>query len=276
MTRIQVAEIVLTGHSLGGHLAQYVGTKAYNSDQGLQEKPLLQVRTFNTAPVSTTHSTIFDNKPDLKSLFINYRLSEDLASGLGKEKYYGTIFSFPFDKAALKNPAMQDAYTVAAAHYLDSFRELIPETIKNQSVGISAEHDSKENLLLEMLKGCSYSYECRVNDQLFSDLRAGRKNLLKMQTMLPDIIDAINQGDYNSGVAQLTSLLKSLDGKESTKIIGIMLQKAQEISAARYDSPNVGFRETQQQMKSSFRDLRNQQTETAVEEPRDPPNTPVL
>lgn len=44
-------EIVLCGHSLGGHLAQYVATKAYNTNPDLLANPTLQVRTFNTAPV---------------------------------------------------------------------------------------------------------------------------------------------------------------------------------------------------------------------------------
>lgn len=170
-------EIIITGHSLGGHLAQYVGVKAYNTDANLQANHLLQVRTFNSAPISTTHSAVFDKDPESASQFVNYRLSPDLVSNSPLQQYYGNTFVFPSDKNAL------------VSHKLGTLRDNLPETILNQEVTADTEFGKKQNMLIERIKGVESSYQCRVEGQFFSRFRAGPKNLEKMQETFPEVLN---------------------------------------------------------------------------------------
>lgn len=143
-------EIVLTGHSLGGHLAQYVATKAYNSEPDLKANPLLQVRTFNTAPIQTTHSSVFESNPQIATQLINYRLSNDIVSDLPLKEYYGNTYVFPSNKGAY------------SSHSMNSIQKSLPDEILNQEVGAHSESEKKHNLLIEHTNGVLHSYCLRI------------------------------------------------------------------------------------------------------------------
>jgi hypothetical protein len=204
-------ELVITGHSLGGHLAQYVATKAYNTDPKLASNPLVQVRTFNTAPLFTTHSEVFKKKRHLLLQFVNYRLSSDLVSDLPLQQYYGSTFVFP---------SPQRWYY---SHNMGAMTKHLPDEIMSQVVGTS--NSSKQHtLLIELTSGVMTSYQCRVQGQFFSRFRAGSRNVAAMQKELPDIVQQIKNGDYNHAIDKLGALKSRLDGKVSQQIIVALIK----------------------------------------------------
>ena len=76
-------EIVLTGHSLGGHLAQYVAAKAYaNQDENII------VRTFNSAPIGSKHAS------HISGNFVHYRFFDDWVAGVSFSACYGDLYTF--------------------------------------------------------------------------------------------------------------------------------------------------------------------------------------
>lgn len=206
-------EIIITGHSLGGHLAQYVATKAYNTDTELQKNPLVQVRTFNTAPADSTHNSIFNKFPQLLAKFVNYRLSPDAVSNLPLQKYTGNTFVFPSDKGTLD------------AHKLGTMKAQLPAEILNQEVTAHTEADRKQTMLVELIKGVQYSYQCRVEGQMFSRFRAGARNMAEMQEAFPKIIEAIEKGQYDEAALKIEALQGKLSGNVSKIITDALLRK---------------------------------------------------
>ena len=213
-------EIIITGHSLGGHLAQYVGTKAYNTDPELQASQALQVRTFNTAPIRTTHNEVFQQNPQLYSQFVNYRLSPDMVSNLPMQQYYGNTFVFKSDQNAL------------ISHKLGVLKDLLPEHVKEQEITGVTPAEKKQNLLVELFKGVESSYECRVQGQLFSHLRAGKKNLEEMQKAFPDILNSIENGNHDEAILKLEGLKDKLNGTVSKQMIDTLIHKTVEAKVA--------------------------------------------
>lgn len=208
-------EIILTGHSLGGHLAQYVAAKAYNTDPNLLAEPKLQVRTFNTAPVNTTHSGIFTNSKRVLANFVNYRLSPDVVSDLPLQQYYGNTFVFPSVHGRLKS------------HKMDTVLATLPQEIMQQKVGTSPEFSKKHNTLVELINGAMSSYQCRIDGQYFSRFRAGAKNLEAMRrTIYPFVIDLLEKGNFDAAIAQLKELKKEVKGEISPRIIDCLIQGA--------------------------------------------------
>ncbi len=210
-------EIVLTGHSLGGHLAQYVGTKAYNTDPKLRPNQLLQVRTFNSAPIDTTHSAVFNTNPELLSQFVNYRLSPDIVSNLPLQHHYGNTFVFPSDQGTLNS------------HKLGVLKKLLPEKVMNQEITSHDPIEKKQNQLIELIKGVESSYQCRVEGQFFSRFRAGAKNLREMQEAFPAILASIEKGEYSDAVSKLKILKGKLDGTTSTHLVDAIIQRTNEV-----------------------------------------------
>jgi len=204
-------EIVLTGHSLGGHLAQYVASRAYNSDPNLSANSNVHVRTFNMAPIKTTHSSVFRRFPHILSQFVNYRLASDVISDLPLQNYYGNTFVFPCNKGFL------------AAHPMAAMRSHLPESIRQQAVGQNTEGTKAHNQLLEFTNGILNSYQCRVEGQFFSRFRAGAKNLAKMNNALPGIIHDIKNQNYDSVIPRLQELRKQVSGKVSSKLIDVLI-----------------------------------------------------
>lgn len=213
-------EIIITGHSLGGHLAQYVGTKAYNTDPELQSSHALQVRTFNTAPIKTAHDMVFAQHPELSSQFVNYRLSPDVVSNLPLQQYYGNTFVFKSEQSAL------------SSHKLGVLKDLLPEQVKQQEMTGTTPLEKQQNMLIELVKGVESSYQCRVEGQFFSRFRAGSKNLAEMQKALPDVLDSLEKGNHNEAILKLEALKDKLDGSVSTKMIDALIQRTVEVKVA--------------------------------------------
>lgn len=208
-------EIVLTGHSLGGHLAQYVFARAYDEDKALVHSELLQARTFNTAPITTTHDSVL-KKYNLEHLVVNYSVFNDIVSkleGIGQH-YFGNNFSFYSNHNAYE------------AHPMGAILEALPADIKNLAVGTS-ENTVTKNLLIEQIYGVLYSYECRVNNQYFSSFRAGAINLKHMQNDLPGIVALINEDNYDKAHEALSNLQGKLQGQFSTNILEVLKNSTQ-------------------------------------------------
>ncbi|MFI4918886.1 MAG: Mbeg1-like protein [Legionellales bacterium] len=220
-------EIVLTGHSLGGHLAQYVATKAYNSEPALLSNPLVQVRTFNSAPIKTTHSTVFSKSPRILEQFVNYRLAPDIVSDCPLQQYYGNAFVFPCDAGT------------AGSHRILAIEKYLPSKIKAQAVGTSAHSSKKENALAELVNGGLNSYQCRIDGQFFSRFRAGIKNLALMQEGLPKVLQCIKSRNYNEAILNLYMIRGKLDGKVSTQLIDTLIRNTMDTKRTlRKQEPN--------------------------------------
>jgi len=201
-------EIVLTGHSLGGHLAKYVGTKAYNENKGKEiENKSLFVVTFNTAPVKTTHRNVFKKHPGLLPRFNNYRIEKDVISDVPLQKYYGNSYIFPGPRG------------IVSAHKMLSIKQYMPKEIKNIEVGTSINNSQSHNLLIMMIKGVLYSYQCRVLNQFFSRYRAGSKYLKAMKEAFPKIIEDLVMNQYDDAIKKLDILGSKVHGKLSTRIV---------------------------------------------------------
>lgn len=257
-------EIILTGHSLGGHLAQYVAIKAYNTDPDLKANPLLQVRTFNTAPIQTTHSSVLESNPQIATQLVNYRLSNDIVSDLPLKEYYGNTYVFP------------SSHGVLSSHSLDTIQKSLPDDILNQQVGANSESEKKHNLLIEHTNGVLHSYQCRVNDQYFSRSRAGVKNLAEMQKIIPEALKLIKNHDYDNAIEKLDELKTKLNGKTSTQIVNELMKKTLEIKITRQiehsRKPDVNPIKKQADMKAQLRELKNEKTNEAAPELKNNPH----
>jgi len=235
-------QIILTGHSLGGHLAHYVATKAYNTDYNLVSNPLIQVRTFNTAPLNTTHSAVFGNNQGLLAQFVNYRLSSDIVSDLPMQEYPGNTFAFPCAK------------NLVDAHLIGTISKSLPEEILNQRVGGSSEFDKNNNLLIEMINGVKGGYQCHVNGQFFSKFRAGATNLKAMEEGFPDVIKAIERRDYTGAIQKLTEIDGKLQGEVSKDIIDVLKKSTAAIEQSCMLCPS--HTQAQQNWKSTMQSFR--------------------
>lgn len=208
-------EIIITGHSLGGFLAQYVGTRAYHQGVESSDQGLLHVRTFNTAPIGSSHGVVLQNHPELTGKFVNYRLESDVVSKLPLQNYYGNTLIFPSKK------------NFKSAHSMKSLVKELPEHVKNQVVGYDSntQSTSVQNALVELSKGMLYSYQCRVSGQYFSRFRAGPSNLALMQEYLPEIIKLMENKDYDNAIIQLGYLKNVLKGDVSTGLIDQLIHR---------------------------------------------------
>lgn len=246
-------EIVLTGHSLGGHLAQYVATKAYNTDPYLVNNPLVQIRTFNTAPIDTKHRSIFSTYPHLLSQIVNYRLSPDVVSDLPLQYYYGNTFVFPCDKGAL------------ASHPMGAVRKYLPAEILSQTVGSSDHCTKKQDMLVELMRGVVFSYQCRVEGQFFSRYRAGVKNLAEFEKALPVLISAINEGHYDAAQSKLLELNRAVNGLVSKAIIEVLIHDVtrlkMNVQAQTTGVPQEQYQSSQDNFKSIMNEFRAAETE---------------
>lgn len=212
-------EIILTGHSLGGHLAQYVGIKAYGTQTESSHSALLQVRTFNTAPISTSHERIFKQHPELLKQFAHYRLETDVISNSSLHRYVGNTFVFKCKEKAV------------FAHTMGALETYLPKEIQEQEVGSNTIHHKDHNSLIEFTRGFLSSYQCRIEGQFFSQYRAGRQNLEHLNEYLPKVIKLIEKNRLKEAIIMLELLKTTLDGKVSNQIVSILIAKTQKIDA---------------------------------------------
>ncbi len=199
-------EIILTGHSLGGHIATYVGTKAHEKEN--LPCAVAAVRTFNPAPFSkeTAKKVAKDINSNaiLENKCVNIRLSNDPISSTNTQNYLGNIFSF-----------RSDISNIVDAHMLWAMDQSLPSSVKNTPVSSNPMDVLKENI-----QGMVHSYECRINKQFFSSSRLGMKNLLVLQKLQQEI-SSRTSGIINYSIIneKIESALKSVHGTESEKIL---------------------------------------------------------
>lgn len=195
------SQIILAGHSLGGHIAKYVHLKAH--EEGISLPRGIAVRTFNTAPDSTKYVRKFANRPEIEESVKNIRVSQDPISAIGLLKYYGDTFSF---KSRAKN--MLDA------HMLWSIDENLPQSFKDTVVSPNPNH-----VIYENLQGMINSYECRVTNQFFSSFRMGKKNFAILQQLQTDISPLITSNQFAEVETKIKDALTKVSGKVSVGIL---------------------------------------------------------
>ena len=208
--------IVLTGHSLGGHLATYVGTRAYD----LKLTSPVQVRTFNTAPVSTAHDGVFEKSSNLRNQFVNYRINTDVPSALTLHESTGDTFDFPSSKGA------------AESHFLGALMSELPEAILKGKIGATASVTQDENLLIERTQGMLHSYQCRVANQYFSSIRQGQQNLEEMSPVLNKLVQRFESKQYDLALTELQTLKTKLDGRISIDMVDVLIKSVNSIKTA--------------------------------------------
>ncbi|CAM2901336.1 Predicted lipase [Legionella steigerwaltii] len=179
-------DIILVGHSLGGHLAQYVGTKAYATDAHLRESRSLHVRTFNTAPINTLHGQFLTRTYNhIFSQFCNYRLDHDVISALPGQQYYGNTFSFYQEKSMFRS------------HPLRVMRKLLPDSVKNLEIGGTSKAQRDLNTLKEAVLGIKDAYAAHIHGQWFSTYRMGIKNKKIIDKALKAVNHALKENPPN-------------------------------------------------------------------------------
>ncbi|WP_392537828.1 Mbeg1-like protein [Legionella sp. 227] len=194
-------EIIIVGHSLGGHIAQYVGARAYDTDEDLRDSRKLHVRTFNTASIDSLHGrSLTKNHPNLLAQFCNYRLDMDIVSGLRvpqnlgglpTPRYYGNTFSFCTDINRL------------AAHPLRAMRDVLPDSVKNLEVGGTDEAHRDLNTLKEAVAGIKEAYAAHIKGQWFARYRMGSQNKKIIDEKLDQVTAALNENPPNFKIAKL-------------------------------------------------------------------------
>lgn len=128
--------IILTGHSLGGHIAQDVAIRAYQD-----EKDKLQVRTFNTAP----HKKESTNIP-----IINYALDKDVVSIIPRQPYVGPFFIMESSGDQSQGP-IED-------HLMKPLMKYTPEELKKYPIGCN-----DKDFLIEQIQAFRVSCIYREN-----------------------------------------------------------------------------------------------------------------
>lgn len=159
-------EIVLTGHSLGGHLAQYVGVKAY-----VDKHDGVMVRTFNSAPI-TINKTI--DTSHIEDQTINYRFADDFLTKLPLLRCYGDSYVFKIKRSDQLKHKLNPIQNLDRAHRLGIFYAALPDEIKNLQVGNSSHLTYEEATIIEKMKGMECADACCLEGRWLP--RFGMKN----------------------------------------------------------------------------------------------------
>ncbi|KTD04583.1 lipase family protein [Fluoribacter gormanii] len=198
-------EIILVGHSLGGHLAQHVAAIAYAEDSNLITSKKVHVRTFNTAPINSLHGRWLSNEhPSIFSQFCNYRLDRDVVSQTPVQQYYGNTFSFCTEKGMF------------SAHPLRAMRAVLPESVKNLEVGGASEVQRDLNTLKEAVIGIKEAYAAHIRGQWFSKFRMGSENKKIIDETLDMVTKELNKNPPDLETAKVLLKLSKLGTHGST------------------------------------------------------------
>lgn len=214
--------IVISGHSLGGHIAQYVGLKAHENEQ-LPENGIA-IRTFNTAPIASRLSKMFSNQSDITAKFINYRSSNDPVSTIPYYHYFGNTYSFQAKQS-----------NIIDSHRLWGLSSSLPKNVKESSVSLTP-----KDLLIENIHGAMHAYEVYINSQLLTSFRQGRKNLTTFKNLGPKLIESLSSNDFDTVNELIRQSRSQISGKISTaKLEMIQNQILQYQSKLEHQTPLV-------------------------------------
>lgn len=203
--------IALTGHSLGGHIAQYVGAKAYAQKANHE----IHVRTFNSAAIDTVYKKALKKNFGAQSRFVNYRLDGDVVSIL--QQRVGNTYTFA------RAPGMK----LTEAHYLKSMKSSLPQALLDSPVASTPVDKLKEELLC-----MRHHYNCRVNNQIFSAWRQGRKKNELIHHSIEHILTSLNASTpkdsikLSNAITELELLKKQLDYGKSVELINYLIESA--------------------------------------------------
>lgn len=202
-------EIILTGHSLGGHLAQYVGARAYDT---ATEKGPLQVRTFNTAPINTRYGESLLHK-GFPFPFVNYRLDRDPVSSSTWGGNYGDTVAF--QTTNVRNP-----------HSIAAMRDDLPDAVKDLSVGGISDGERQLSALKEKVVNTKGAYAVHVmwQWQWFYPWRQGLKNKAIMNSALDTVSDCLNKTppDMTGAAKSLKAAEDAVEGTVSKRFLKIL------------------------------------------------------
>jgi hypothetical protein len=213
-------EIVLSGHSLGGHFAQYVGARAY-----AEGHTGVLVRTFNSAPISKQHgSGLSEDKLHKMNNFVNYRTQSDPVSGAltnasRTKELYGDVYSFKTSKdVRWTHPGVD-------AHKTDIMHLSLSNDVKALQVGSREGVSRTHAYILEKMHIMTEAYEFRVAGEWFANYRTGEKDVASFMLKLPDIKRAIQASDYQGAIEKLCALQKEVRGKSPYLIVASLIDE---------------------------------------------------
>jgi hypothetical protein len=213
-------EIVLCGHSLGGHFAQYVGARAYA--EGHTD---VLVRTFNSAPISKEHgSGLSEDKLHKLNNFVNYRTQSDPVSGAvtnvsRTKELYGDVYSFKTSKdVRWTHPGVD-------AHKTDIMHLSLSDDVKALQVGSSKGMNRTHAYILEKLHIMTEAYEFRVQGEWFAHYRTGEPDVTRFMLKLPEVKRAIQASDYETAIEKLSALQKDVEGKSPYRIVQSLIDE---------------------------------------------------
>lgn len=211
-------EIILTGHSLGGNLAQDVASRAYSTSTEEKNSGLIHVRTFNSAPIRTENSKVFKEKPMLADNFKNYRLEADKVSKLNYMASVGDVFTLRMETGF-------DLSKRVFGHGMPLVEKYFPKELLKQRVGSSKEASCSLSALSEVISGSLHSYECRVKGKWFAPLRAGYKDLVKMRDMEVKALKSLSHGNFDEAIAALNNSKMEVKTESTKKLIDTLIEQ---------------------------------------------------
>ena len=213
-------EIVVCGHSLGGHYAQYVGARAY-----AEGHTGVLVRTFNSAPILKEHgSGLREDKLHKLNNFVNYRTQSDPVSGTmtnvsRAKELYGDVYSFKTSEdVRWTHPGFD-------AHKTDIMYLSLSDEVKALQVGSSEAVSCKHAYILEKLCIMSEAYEFRVKDEWFANYRTGELDVASFKLGLPAIEKDIKHKKYADAMEKLCALQKEIRGKSPYRIVQSLIDE---------------------------------------------------
>lgn len=218
-------QFVITGHSLGGNLAQDVALRGF-----VEHKHRNMVRTINSAPIKTDEGErVLAYHPEVLDDFVHYRLSRDLVSGQIARKMfgsaYGDIYCFRSKKFA---SSRLNSHMLFAVN--DALRSGADGEMRYIQIGASTDSgvEHQDARMLEMIYGVQHSYETRVNGRWYSRFTMGPINIKVMDDALTQIRGLINQGPakHEAVIQRFDLLFSQVSGGEARGYIKKLREEA--------------------------------------------------
>ncbi len=201
-------EIILTGHSLGGHIAEDLGSCIHSMaiDAEENDTPKVQVVTYNAPGTSSPEQANVRTHPNIARRFRSYRTSGDVVSGMFEERSVGNIYTHDqrLSPVTIKDTSIYD----------------IPPLLGSLYLGLSSEH---LNVTLQVAK-----ITCRAICYNLVELASSHSIETLLET-LPDevLMHRFDHHDHDQSV-ELNSFREQL-----TNIAGISRIKKKETLSMR-------------------------------------------